>query len=201
MPQVCGDNGVVVKRSIIPPCGISSSRGLVMQGWIMAILAAASVYLLWRQNRILARKASPTLEQPYMRRYWPLILMTAMMLLTWTAIGYDLYNRHRNPLVGSNFSAIYAGKEPSKHVWKNEKVLLDGFHYQNCVFYNVTFEYNGTTPIQMNDSKIHGFTLASKNEAITDWMIFLKGMGALQPNVNLDLQPGMNVDVPHETIR
>ena len=39
----------------------------------------------------------------------------------------------------------------------NQEVLLDGYAYESCTFVNVTFVYNGTTPLQFAGNHVEGF--------------------------------------------
>jgi hypothetical protein len=50
-------------------------------------------YLLYQQNRILARQGPPP-ERTEMRRYWPLFTMAALTLSIWAGVGFDYYDRH-----------------------------------------------------------------------------------------------------------
>jgi hypothetical protein len=52
--------------------------------------------------------------------------------------------------------------------FRNEIVPLDGRSYSNCQFFNVTFEYNGTGPVQLLNNAFHGdvrFTSANPRTA------------------------------------
>jgi hypothetical protein len=47
-----------------------------------------------------------------------------------------------------SWSSEYKPAEVSNRHFRSEVVILDGFHYSNCTFDDVTFKYNGTTPIE-----------------------------------------------------
>jgi hypothetical protein len=125
-----------------------------------------------------------------------LTIMTVLLVLTWAAVGFDYYDRHHSE--ATQFVAGYVGKEPPKHEWRNEEVPLDGFKYDDCVMENVTFVYDGLTPIQITHNTVRGFDFKSSNPAIAMWMIFLKGVGALDNNLKLILPPGTQTDIPYE---
>ncbi len=81
--------------------------------------------------------------------------------------------------------------------FRNEKVLLDGTSYSNCEFHNVTFVYNGTTPVQFANCKVFGEHYSSENLAVFGTVVWLKGFNMLRQNFNIELPPG-NVLVPAE---
>ncbi|MGD0290027.1 MAG: hypothetical protein ABSC63_10290 [Candidatus Binataceae bacterium] len=128
----------------------------------------------------------------------------AALILTWVFLGYDIYNRHYSAPI-TQVSAFnnpdYVGKTPSKQIWRKEIVPLDGYYYVNCEFYDVTFEYEGTTPIRFDNNHIYGFDLKTNNPAISNWNVFLKAAGGINPNVHLVLPPGTRTDVPFEPAR
>src|SRR5882757_10720566 len=69
------------------------------------------------------------------------------MLLTWGAIAFDLYGRPGGPESPEDIAARWSNyplrQVRNKH-FEGETVKLDGVEYINCVFKNVTFEYEGT---------------------------------------------------------
>ncbi|MDQ3026498.1 MAG: hypothetical protein M3R58_08345 [Pseudomonadota bacterium] len=63
-------------------------------------------------------------------------------------------------------------------------MLLDGYEYQGCEFVNVTFEYNGTTPIRLNNNKIgEPFRLSSENPMVLSTIAWLYGMGMVRSDM------------------
>lgn len=76
--------------------------------------------------------------------------------------------------------------------YRNERVVLDGYSYSNCEFYNVTFVYNGTTPIQLSNNKVlGGMVLASDNQAVTGALMMATGFGLMKDDVGtVNLPPG-----------
>jgi hypothetical protein len=58
-------------------------------------------------------------------------------------------------------------------IFTNEKVVLDGYSYSNCTFENVTFVFNGMTPVTMINSKIGGLiTLKTDNPSVNvKWLV------------------------------
>jgi hypothetical protein len=77
--------------------------------------------------------------------------------------------------------------------YRNEEVILDGYAYSNCEFYNVTFVYNGTTPIHFSNNKVFGPKIfKSDNDSVLGAWTMVAGFGALKSEVQL-------LDVPAET--
>jgi hypothetical protein len=127
---------------------------------------------------------------------WPALTLLILLLMNLGVTSFDYYDlHHKEP---TPFVDSYVGKEPPKHEWRNEEVPLDGFKYDDCVMENVTFVYDGLTPIQFTHDTVRGFDFKSSNPAISMWMIFLKGVGALDNNLKLILPPGTRTDIPYE---
>jgi hypothetical protein len=73
------------------------------------IVGIATIYFLRQQNEIFKRQnaifaaqtgvAKASDERPtwarQARRYWPMLAMAMLTILTWAAIGYEVYDRHR----------------------------------------------------------------------------------------------------------
>lgn len=63
--------------------------------------------LMEKQNEILAQQAGVDVDNPIpktlsLSRYWPVAAMTLLTVLTWSAVGYDLYDRHHSPVFTSS---------------------------------------------------------------------------------------------------
>ena len=57
----------------------------------------------------------------------------------------------------------------------NERVLLDGHSYSNCVFRNVKFIYNGTAPFDLSHNDIYGpIVIKSENPKIEALLYVLR---------------------------
>lgn len=81
-----------------------------------------------------------------------------LLLITWLAIGYDFYDRHY--AFGYNPARAWDDSKPLQRMYprafKNETVVLDGKHFINPSFDNVTFFYSGIGPVQVdNPTFIH----------------------------------------------
>ena len=60
------------------------------------------------------------------------------------------------PFKNPNFSADYRPVVKQGQRFVNQRVLLDGFYYYKCTFENVTFIYNGVTPLKFSGNTISG---------------------------------------------
>ena len=112
------------------------------------------------------------------------------------AYGIDVGDRFGlfGEQVSAGFSPSYRGILVSRKVFRNEEVLLDGHDYENCDFYNVTFVYNGTTPIQAGNSSIFGsMQFKTKNPIVNATLIMTIGFNLIKPDVKFTLVPGTNV--------
>ncbi len=83
----------------------------------------------------------------------PLLMMAALTLLTWSAVGYDYYDRHHDIDEGAGAWWTY-GSSHYQDIWnqhfENQTVNLDGKFFHNCTFKNVTFDYEGTAPFDFD---------------------------------------------------
>src|SRR5262249_48112704 len=80
--------------------------------------------------------------------------------------------------------------------FQNQDVMLDGYSYTHCIFINVTFVYNGTTPFQMTDSKATGnIRVRSDNPAVTGAFALIKAIN-LGPNDKITIDEQRNYIVP-----
>jgi hypothetical protein len=78
-------------------------------------------------------------------------IMALLMLLTWGAVGYDLYSRPVRP--GPEWdSQILTPIRDKKFAGRTVK--LDGYEFINCDFDDVTFEFQGTAPSRLSGSRI-----------------------------------------------
>lgn len=60
--------------------------------------------------------------------------------------------------------------------FRNERVLLDGFHYADCTFINPTFVYNGEKPFRMRHPTIEGsINLEARTPPLQGLLQILRG--------------------------
>jgi len=96
------------------------------------LVGLVSLYLLWQQNQIFKKqneifaaqaggrgRPSNIPKMSVSRRYWPLLLMGALVLVNATITGLDIYSRHHvvvesGPTAGSPKSSVPAEEEPTK---------------------------------------------------------------------------------------
>ncbi|MCO6419679.1 hypothetical protein JYK14_26435 [Siccirubricoccus sp. KC 17139] len=74
--------------------------------------------------------------------------------------------------------------------FRNERVILDGYSYVRCKFTNVTFVYNGTTPVQLSNNVIQGCFVASDMAAISGAWALLKGLNFIKDTIAFEMPPG-----------
>jgi hypothetical protein len=130
--------------------------------------------------------------------YAPIVLFALGSFILAVRAVYPIVNRQEKTAT-DNFSKW---PEPYKAIsiigktFRNEKVLLDGNAYSGCEFYNVTFVYNGTTPIQFANNKINGqIIIASDNLAVLGTLALTVGFNILKDEIKiLDLPPGAKLE-------
>ena len=77
-------------------------------------------------------------------------------------------------------------KEIRHRAFLNERLVLDGFHYRNCKFTNVTFEYNGTAMASFSENELFGSQqFSTQSDIVWTTLAILKGFGHLGPNISL----------------
>jgi hypothetical protein len=114
-------------------------------------------------------------------RNWPWLLALA---LTWVAIGYDYYDRHRTEIV--HFDKRPPLKNVTGREYFNESVPLDGFRYTKCKFTNVTLIYNGTSGWALHDDSFVGSVgIYSESDSVFSTIATLKFVGALKGNTEI----------------
>jgi hypothetical protein len=85
-------------------------------------------------------------KPPPWRTYWPLVAMGLLTILTWSAVGYDIYDRHSQPVSAMPDWGGYKYKDVWNETYTDETVVVDGKSFHNCKFNNVSFEYDGLAP-------------------------------------------------------
>jgi hypothetical protein len=79
-----------------------------------------------------------------------------LLLLTWVAVGYDVYDRH-HPRFGYDANRAWDDAQPLVRVYNahfaNETVYVDGKNFIDPVFDGVTLIFNGTGPFSMENAR------------------------------------------------
>jgi hypothetical protein len=85
----------------------------------------------------------------------------------------------------------------SKKKFQNERILLDGHGYRECVFENVTLVFNGTEPFELTRNTFLGKTVVtSDNGAISGTIGLLRAMGTIPASVEFRNDSGSIFDPP-----
>lgn len=172
-----------------------------MKDWLSLIPGFLGAFLLFQQNRILrqqhpkpARQGGAAISRvSKVQRFWPMIAMAALMILTWAAVITDYFMDHDMPKHVEALNDIY------DHAYLNETVVLDGNFYHHCTFENVTFEFDGKKHFGMQSSVFRGkIHINSKSETVKSAWDVAKGLGAMPNVIMLDDQntPSHSVQNP-----
>lgn len=125
-------------------------------------------------------------------------LWVVALLITWMALGYDIYDRH-HPHYGSDPLSKYAwdDNKPLERIYSpvftNETVVLDGKEFISPTFDNVTFVFNGTggvridTPKWINHDGKLMVRFASRNHLVTSAISLYKMITEATGCTNQDL--------------
>jgi hypothetical protein len=132
-----------------------------LNDWMGLIVGAATLYLLWQQNQIFRQQNAifakqegatmpPSDRAAKLKRYWPMLAMAVLMLSTWGAVGYDIYDRYHNPLSVSATS-YFAGdlEEVKGQTIQGKTVELDGKRFEGDTFGGDEFIFHGTKHFEM----------------------------------------------------
>jgi len=177
---------------------------------VAIVVGAATLYLQWKQNKIFEQQNRIFSEQAgkskmktedvsrgiRFERYWPMAVMALMLILIWIAVGYGIYDHHRVKIV--HFDQDEKLITIANRKFLNEIVPLDGFKYANCIFENVTFQYNGTALFGFEHNKVFGTaSFRSDSDAVTATVSMFKGFGII-PNLNETYGGSERIPVPVE---
>ena len=130
---------------------------------VLVITAASNVWSAYetrranfhyaRGNEIALGEGKTLAENVYKPSRWPQLTMIALTVLTWSAVGFDYYDRHPNWAVKPVTQAEL--DKPLEQVWGktfiNERIALDGKEYVDCTFQNVMFDYEGTASFRLTN--------------------------------------------------
>jgi hypothetical protein len=130
---------------------------------------------------------------------WKLGLMLCLVASSLGMSSYSLFFRHPEPKfrVLSEDQLIHVQNK----TFRNEVVELDGRHYDECTFINVTFVYQGTANVKFTHNHISGFGISTDDPSVSGTMATLKGLGLIRPDVPLlykDWKPNEYINPPAE---
>ena len=172
------------------------------------VVGIVTIYLLWQQNRIFRNQndifaaqagnsAMPIRDSrlPRLQRYWPMLAMGTLALLTWGAVGYDYYDRHNGreivvPAPQAWNDLLNKRQLVANRSFSYEDVHLDGHTYYNCTFTHVTFWYDGTSPGEIQQSKVDTDSmmhLSTNNPSIAGVITLLKAFGFVNGEIRVSV--------------
>jgi hypothetical protein len=140
-------------------------------------------------------------ERNHSMRDWRKLIAVGLLIVGFLAYGVDVADRF-HWIGGDKIGAFSKWPEPyhpttvTGRKFYNERVVLDGYFYSNCEFNNVTFVYNGTTAIQLANSKIIGMSvLASDNPAVEGAFAVTLAFNVAKDDVKiLNMPPGNTIE-------
>lgn len=157
--------------------------------WVGIICAATGPiwpYIRKKINEAVTQKLEATARNPLL---WIGLLLIIFLYTTSDTFAsrYGSFTFNSNP----NFEMVKGKK------FYNERVVLDGKKYEDCTFENVTFVYNGTTPVHFSHNRVMGRVLfASDNPSVNMSMVVFYGMGLIPSNVPILNLPDGNILTP-----
>ncbi len=85
--------------------------------------------------------------------------------------------------------------------FKSQEVPLDGKAYSNCTFENVTFSYEGTTPVNFNNNTVIGPPqYKTNNPAVAGTLLLTKGFGLMKKEIADNLRVVVDNEVKNVPI-
>jgi hypothetical protein len=110
-------------------------------GWLPIIFGAIQTIYTVMLFHLRAPKMNSPLQKPVGVSQGKLRLFVVLTILTWVAIAYNyfsIYHWQISSWLNGGQLELVIDKTIS-----NQIVVLDGHSYRNCVFHNVTFEFDG----------------------------------------------------------
>jgi hypothetical protein len=106
-----------------------------------------------------------------------------------TRLRQEPTNQERWAAIGREWK-VYQPVEVRHSTFRNQEVVLDGKRFSDCKFYNVTFKYNGTTPVHFVHNEIVGSVrICSDNPSVDMAASFFYSFGVMRPDVNYSGPP------------
>jgi hypothetical protein len=132
--------------------------------------------------------------------------ITSALILAFFATGVACFaiglRSHATATAFQKWPDPYVPVQVLNQTFENKEVLLDGHSYTRCKFANVTFVYNGTTPIQFTNNQIQGtIRHRSDNQAVEGTIVLMKGFDLLKDGVPLNFSNSSNVVETPTTVK
>jgi hypothetical protein len=133
---------------------------MTLETVVSLISAIAYALLMYQQNRILREQNRIMLEERggemagntgHYTRYWPLLVMALLTLLTWAAIATKAY---RKPDVKQWYSTKQETIYGQSYI--NQTLEIDGKSFDHCHFTNVNFIFHGLAPTDFKEVTMQG---------------------------------------------
>jgi hypothetical protein len=172
--------------------------------WIAYGAIAVSAVLLAvdqgiRNSPELLAKATWVIKGRFWGFFPAVSILLATVILIANQFGVVSLRRSDNRDAFIKWPTPYAPEFVINRTFHNQEVALDGFSYTGCKFYNVTFVYNGTTPVQFSNNEVYGSWIKTDNPAISGAVLLLKGLGYIPKEVPIDLPQDSLVTPPTKT--
>lgn len=160
--------------------------------WVAyAVLFVAAIIIATDQGIKLSPDLASLFNGVLTSPYWGFAPLVLLLLATGILVGRDLeWIGKRSVRIGDypKWPDPYQPTFVVGKTYRNQEVMLDGYSYVNCSFYNVTFVYNGATPMAFTGNHIFGnFRVRSDNPAVDGSFILARGLGLLPDNFELNL--------------
>lgn len=108
------------------------------------------------QNRLMTpgtRKVSTPI--PFNPPRWPLVVMTIMVVVVWSAVGILWLNKSYAPPTSKEWTKYQKSLEPIvSKTFSDQEVETDGKDFNNCHFQNVALIYRGKRPVFVGNSTL-----------------------------------------------
>jgi hypothetical protein len=176
-------------------------------GWLDT---AISVAALGADLKIVFMMRHEQTKAPDQRRYWPWLLAMALIAVVAAPPGYlalraaGVFKTSGSPPSESTLVPAVSVEQWNapltdvigKH-FKNETVKLDGNHFVDCEFEDVTFFYAGTRPFKATNSRIthekptpkQAYIFDSHNPVVEMVVTFFGQTGMLGPLPPREIEP------------
>ena len=164
---------------------------------VAAFIMAADAALKSSSDPLKARLHFITESKPW--NYLPLAMMTTgLIIVSGRFAGYIGKSQlEKGNLDGLSWLDVPATTIVRNRDFRNQEVPLDGVRYENCKFFNVTFQFNGTRPFELVNDSISGpIEVGSKNAVVDATVLLLYGFNILKPEFIVRRDPNSGVVEP-----
>jgi hypothetical protein len=186
--------------NVLANIAANTASPIDMIGYAVALAFGLIWLVRWHRKRIAEGKRGMDT--------WYVISSAGIVTCIAIAIGaYGVGLRSVKQSTFPTWPETYKPEVVNGKTFRNQEVFLDGKSYTNCTFENVTFVYDGTTPLMFNNNHmVEPLQFKTNNPSVFGTMLMIKGFGLMKSDTASNLQVFVNnepktlhIDAPART--